>query len=250
VRQSPERMTSSILHAFVSSQSDRGLKANTINRTLYVLRAMLTYAGVRLPIHPRLFLKPEPHQVRRMEAEQIHTVIGQLRMPYRRMAELSVLALLRLSEILPLRRREVDLAGGRIHLADSSITGATTVVLGVVLGAKARRLLQKQLASHQSDWVFPGPQDQPLSPAEVSRRARLAAQAAAIPDFHFHDFRRHAIQVALDRRIPVQVLTVLGRWKSALSLLRYGGSVTEADLRRAADILAKDQATASSRRKR
>jgi integrase len=72
--------------------------------------------------------------------------------PFREMAKLASLTLMRLSEIRLLRREMVHLEQGAILLPRAK-AGARSVILS----AEAQKLLRGQLEAHRSEWVFPNP---------------------------------------------------------------------------------------------
>jgi integrase len=109
------------------------------------------------------------------------------------MAKLAWLTLMRLSELRCLRREQVYLDQGVVRLPRAK-GGARAVMLSET----ARKLLQGQLESDASEWVFPNSRDRPYSRVHVSRRFRKAARAAGLRDFHFHDLRHHGATMALN----------------------------------------------------
>ena len=78
--------------------------------------------------------------------------------PFREIAKLAALTLMRLSELRLLRREMVHLEQGIILLPRAK-AGARPVVLSL----DAQKLLQRQLEAHDKAWVFPGPDGAPYS---------------------------------------------------------------------------------------
>ena len=72
--------------------------------------------------------------------------------PFREIAKVAALRLMRMTEIRLLRREDVRLEPGVILLPKAK-AGARPVVLGV----DAQKIFRKQIESHQSEWVFPQP---------------------------------------------------------------------------------------------
>jgi integrase len=173
--------------------------------------------------------RPDGH----VDARQMQALIEHLPRTHRLPVELSVLTLLRLRELLSLRRGDVDLRTGVIHLQTAHGWEA------VILGARARQLLETQLTSHSHTWVFPGRSaGRPVSVAAVLRQLRTAAHAAAMANIGVHDLQRSVLRIALDAGIPVRVLRQLARY--SVSWAQVGHMpVTEAELRDAADLLAR-----------
>src|SRR5215475_3744206 len=104
----------------------------------------------------------------------------------------------------------------------------------VVLSDTSRKLLQGQLESHASEWVFPNAKDQPYNRMYVSRVFRKAARAAGLRDFHFHDLRHHGATMALNAGFTAPIVMALGGWKSEKMMRRYA-AVTDQTLRAAAE---------------
>jgi integrase len=173
-----------------------------------------------------------------LDEREIQAVINALPVPLGTIAKLSALALMRLSEIILLRRKQADLPAGILTLPASPMTGGETVV---VLGHLAQDLLATQVQLHGSEWVFPSPTGMPFSRQAGSYHLRKAAQVAGIPHFSFHELRRSAIQRALDRGIPAHILAQLARYKTPAISWPSHAVVTEADLRNAANIVAEGQ---------
>jgi integrase len=79
--------------------------------------------------------------------------------------------------------------------------------------------------------VFPNPDGGPYSRVHISRVFRLAAQAAGLEDFHFHDLRHHGATVALNAGFPAPIVMALGGWKTERMMRRHA-AVTNQTLRR------------------
>ncbi len=153
--------------------------------------------------------------------------------PFRDMAQLAALTLMRLSEICRLMRDMVRLEQGVVLLPQAK-GGARAVILS---GA-AQAILHARLAAvTKGPWVFPGPDGVPYSRIHVSRVFRKASQAAGLTDFHFHDLRHHGATVALNSGFTAAIVQSLGGWKSDAMMRRYA-AVTDTTLRRAAEAVA------------
>lgn len=86
---------------------------------------------------------------------QVALILGYLESPFREMAQLAWLTMMRLSEIQQLQRNDVRLVEGIISFSfPRNRAGRRS---GVVLNTTAQRILQQQLDSHTSEWVFPDP---------------------------------------------------------------------------------------------
>jgi len=108
----------------------------------------------------------------------------------------------------------------------------------VILNADAQRLLQTQLDSHTSEWVFPKPKNgQPYSGVWVGQVWHRASLAAGLMDFTFHDLRHHGATVALNAGVNTPIVMTLGRWTKEKTMRRYA-AVTDRSLRVAAEVVA------------
>lgn len=205
-----------------------GVKPSTINRDLRTIRAMLRYALPEFKFPTKVFLPEDETRVRWLEPRQEAKVFLGMRAPFRQMAQLAALTLMRLSEIRGLRREFVHLTQGMITLPETK-TGP-----GVVqLNPEAHRILKAQLRSHESEWVFPNPKTKgPYSRRWVSRIWGAKAQKAGLTDFHFHDLRHHGATMILNAGFSGSVVQDAGRWKSERMMRRYA-AVTDQTLRAA-----------------
>src|SRR2546422_11128522 len=95
--------------------------------------------------------------------------------PFREIAKLAALTLMRLSEIRLLRREYVHLEQGVVLLPQAK-AGARPVILS----AEARKIVQSQLDAHDSEWLFPNPDGRPYDRSYIGRVFRKAARAAGL----------------------------------------------------------------------
>jgi len=224
------RLTEADLFAFRAHYVQKGSKPSTINRDLAILRTMFKRAVPEFPFPNRIYFPENNTRVRWLEPDQEALVMSFLSSPFREIAQLAALTLMRLTEIRRLRRDQVFLSQGVIVLAVTK-TGPDAIVLNT----EAQRLLQAQLDSHDSQWVFPNPETgQPYSRSRVSERWRKAAKKAGLEDFHFHDLRHHGATRVLNAGFSTSIVMALGRWKSERVMRRYA-AVTDKTLRAAAE---------------
>jgi len=151
------------------------------------------------------FFPEDETRVRWLRPEEELLVLEAMPSPFREIAKLAAWTLMRLSEIRLLRREHVHLEQGVVLLPRAK-AGARPVVLG----ADTQKILQRQLQSHASEWVFPGPEGRPYSRVHISRVFRKAARAAGLRDFHFHDLRHHGATVALNKGFTAPIVMQLG----------------------------------------
>ncbi len=231
-------ITEADLFAFKAHYDQMGSKPSTINHDLANIHTMLRLFAPHVSFPKRIFFPQDLTRVRYLEPDQMARVMGLLRPPFREIAQLAALTLMRLTEVRQLRRDQVSLAQGVIVLPKTK-TGPATVVLST----EAQQLLQAQLESHDSPWVFPNPKTgKPYSRSRVSARWHKATIEAGLADFHFHDLRHHGATTALNAGHSSPIVMALGRWKSERVMWRYA-AVTDATLRAAAEAVSRNGQT-------
>ena len=238
------------LYAFRKGREEGGARPATVNRDLRVMRAMFKKALPDFRFPGDLFRKEDETRVRWLEPVQELDVMSRLRSPFREMADLARLTMMRLTEISTLKRTQVMLGQGVIQLPRSK-TGPDTVVLNV----EAMDILRKQLDAHTSECVFPRRRVKrdgtvtfglgPYSRVHVSREWREAARAGGLEGFHCHDLRHHGATMALNAGFSAPIVMALGRWKPERMMRRYA-AVTDKTLRAAAEAVAGNVAGGSA----
>jgi integrase len=231
-----------IIFAFRRGRDHAGVKPSTINRDLRSLRAMLKKVRPEYRFPSGAFFPEDETRVRWLRPEEEILILETMPSPFREIAKLAWLTLMRLSEIRCLRREQVYLDQGVVRLPRAK-GGARAVMLSET----ARKLLQGQLESHASEWVFPNSRDRPYSRVHVSRQFRKAARAAGLRDFHFHDLRHHGATMALNAGFTGEIVMALGGWKSGQMMRRYA-AVTDQTLRAAAEAVSGHEPVASRKR--
>jgi integrase len=210
-----------------------GTAPATINRDCHVLRAMLKLTRPDFRWPAGLIVKEDAMRVKMLTPAQEQPLFAALAEPWRSIARLAALTLMRLSEIRLLRREHVDLTHGLVQLPKTKTTPRQ-----VVLSTEAQAILRVALA-HPSPhgWVFPNAADQPYSRSRISKCFRTAARTIGLADWHFHDLRHHGASVALNAGFSGQVVKDLGGWKSEAMMRRYA-ALTSTTLREAAEAVA------------
>jgi integrase len=156
-------------------------------------------------------------------------VLDTMPAPFREIARLAALTLMRMTEIGTLRREFVHLEQGVVMLPQAK-AGARAVVLS----ASARKILQTALEGHSGELVFPGSDGRPYSREQIGKVFRRSARAAGLRDFHFHDLRHHGATMALNKGCTAPIVMALGGWKTERMMRRYA-AVTDSTLRAAAE---------------
>jgi integrase len=204
-------------------------KPSTINRDLRTIRAMLKKARPEFRFPSGAFFPEDESRVRWLRPEEEILALEPMRPPFREMAKLAALTLMRLSEIRLLRREQIHLEQGVVLLPQAK-AGARPVILSDA----ARKILLQQLEAHGREWVFPNPDGRPWSRHYVSHVFRKAARIAGLKDFHFHDLRHHGATMALNKGFTAPIVMALGGWKTERMMRRYA-AVTNQTLRAAAE---------------
>jgi integrase len=215
--------------AFREARSQAGAKPSTVNRDLRTIRAMLKRARPDFRFPAGAFFPEDETRVRWLRPEEEILVLEMMASPFRELAKLAALTLMRQGELRLLRREMVHLDQGIILLPRAK-GGARSVMLS----EGARKILQGQLEAHEKAWVFPNPDGVPYSRIHISRVFRKAARAAGLKDFHFHDLRHHGATMALNAGFTAPIVMQLGGWKTEKMMRRYA-AVTDTTLRAAAE---------------
>jgi len=180
-------------------------------------------------------------RVRWLRPDEELTVLEVMRSPFREIAKLAALTLMRQGEIRRLRREDVHLEQGVIMLPRAK-AGARPVILS----ESARKLLQTQLAGHDGALVFPGPHGRPYRREQVGKVFRRFSRGAGLKDFRFHDLRHHGATMALNKGFTAPIVMALGGWKTERMMRRYA-AVTDQTLRAAAEAVAGEQTIRDAR---
>lgn len=228
------------LFAFRNARAREGTRPSTINRDLRTLRAALKKARPEYRFPGGAFFKEDETRVRWLRPEEELLVLEPMPSPFREIAKLAALSLMRMSEIRLLRREDVHLEQGVVLLPKAK-AGARPVILSDA----ARKILRGQLEGHASEWVFPRPNGRPYSREQVGKVFRKAARGAGLRDFHFHDLRHHGATMALNKGFTAPIVMALGGWKTERMMRRYA-AVTDATLRAAAEAVSGSEAVAPS----
>jgi integrase len=173
------RITDGDLFAFRAARSRAGAKPGTINRDLRTLRAALKKARPDYRFPGGAFFLDDETRVRWLRPEDELLVFETMASPFREIARLAALTLMRMSEIRTLRRDAVHLEQGVVMLPRAK-AGARPMILN----AAAQKVLRDQLDAHpHSELVFAGPRGRPYSREQIGKAFRRAARAAGLRDF-------------------------------------------------------------------
>lgn len=202
---------------FRGRREGQGRRAGTVIRDMRVLRAMFKKAlGPAFVVPVTAFPAEDLTRVRWLTPTDEALAFTLIEEPFRSMARLAALTLMRQGEIRTLRRESVHLAQ-EIILLPRAKGGPRPVFLN----REAQRILGAQLQRHDGDLVFPNPRGVAYSGVHVSRTWRKASRAAGLQGFRFHDLRHHGATVALSNNATTKHLKALGGWKSDRMVDRY-----------------------------
>jgi integrase len=229
LRKAVTAITPGDIVAFCRTRQADAIKASTINRDLRTLSAMLRKARPDFQFPRGAFAQEEEERVRWLPPQEEAALFAALPGRIGDIARLAAITLMRLSEILKLRRQDVDLSNRLVRLSR-----AKTGPRPVILSDEATAIIARNLGQHDRDWVFPNPNGRPYSRAHVSRVFRFATRRLNLVDFHFHDLRHHGATKALNAGYSAPIVMALGGWKTERMMRRYA-AVTDPTLRSAAE---------------
>ncbi len=236
-------ITSSDVRRFIADRIERGAAPGTVRSARKVLRLVLATAvaegairanpcnGVRVPASPRA-------EMVFLTAEQVETLASSVDDRYATLVRLAAYTGMRAGEICALRVGRVDLAAGRITVAES-VTEVPGLGLhfsepktyerrSVTLPAFLGEELAKHLVMRPDDpgaLVFTSPEGSTLNHKNFYRRHfKPAVAAAGLPaEMRFHDLRHTcaALCIALGAH-PKAIQERLGHSSITVTLDRYG----------------------------
>lgn len=212
-----EAVTVDHLLEFRGRRERAGIAAGTVIRDLRVLRALFKKAlGHDFVVPVAAFPAEDLTRVRWMTPGDEALAFTLLVEPFRAMARLAALTLMRQAEVRTLRAESVHLDQALILLPRAK--GGPRPVF---LGAEAVGILRARLKDSTGGLLFPSPKGTPYSRVHVSRVWRKAARTAGLRDFRFHDLRHHGATVALSAGASQQHLKALGGWRTDKMVGRY-----------------------------
>jgi integrase/transposase len=211
------------LRAYHNHRKSQKLKPSSLDHELGYFRTMIHKVRPEFRFPEDLFAKEYKKRVRWLTPQQREDVLGRLRSPYREIVLLAMLTLLRLSNILRLRKSEVHFIGIHGWMEVDTKTGPKSLVLSSV----AAHLLRKQIESHDNELVFPNRKGRPFHKTSISKKWRTAARDAGIVDFHFHDLRHHGTMEGLNNGAQRESMQAFGGWDDPKSMDRYACLVSK-----------------------
>jgi integrase len=216
------------LFRFKAAREAAGCKASTVNRNLGTLLTAVRLVRPEIRVPKGLFRKA-PERVRWLAPEEELLVLDVLPLPFRHIAKLAALTLMRLSEIRRLRREHLRLADGIVVLPQTKTDPRL-----VILSTAAQDILREALAASAIEWVFPNCAGRPYSREQISRVFRRHARQAGLRISTFTicvTMGRRRRSTRASRRPWVMDL---GGWTNHATMRRYA-AVTNRTLRAAAE---------------
>lgn len=130
---------------------------------------------------------------------------------------------MRQSEILNLRKAQVDLASRVVRLADTKNNSARTVPLTAAATSALKSAIENSLRPKDCDLVFfgePG-KDGQRRPYQFAKIWTGIKETLGISDLHFHDLRHEAVSRLVEGGLSDQEVASISGHKSMQMLQRY-----------------------------
>jgi integrase len=126
---------------------------------------------------------------------------------------------MRVSEQLGTSRAAIDLEAGQIRLQRTKNGQGRTVPLN----SAAVEIVRRQLAAHESDWLYPAPRDpgRALGRRTMYKRWEHAREAAGLPDLRWHDLRATCATRMLEEGATVEEVRAQLGHASVAVISRY-----------------------------
>jgi integrase len=226
---------STLLARYIDQRQQDGASNATINREMACLRRMYRLGYIASP--PRVLRIPDIPQLREGNVRQGFITAEQYSNLVAHCPELWLRALLetacnygwRVSELLTLRVRQVDLSGRTIRLEPGTTKnreGREVTIESAVLLELLRRCLN---GKYQNDYVF----TRGKKPVRDFRKSwENLCTAAGVPDLLFHDLRRTAARNLRAAGIPEEIIMRIAGWKTSSIFRRYA-IIDKTDVREA-----------------
>jgi integrase len=213
-------------------RKDRLRCQSTVNRYLAALSHAFTIAGDEwhwVDSNPVLKVKKgkeHPGRIRFLSDEERMALLDackKSRNPYLYAVVVTAIStgMRRFTEILTLKRKQIDLANSRILLTTATKNEEARSV-PLVGAAKEEMKKMLKIARMHTDLVFPGPRPRKvIKPADIETAWRGAVKRAKLVDFRFHDLRHTAASyLAMEGASLPELAGVLGQ-KTYQMVKRY-----------------------------
>jgi integrase len=232
---------SALLAQYIDQRQQDGASNAIINREMACLRRMYRLGYVASP--PRVLRIPHIRQLREDTVRQGFITAEQHSNLVDHCPELWLRALLetaynygwRVSELLDLRARQVDLVARTIRLEPGTTKNREGREVTIESGELLDLLRQCLEGKRQDDYVF----TRGNKPIRDFRKSwENLCTATGVPDLLFHDLRRTAARNLRAAGIPEEIIMRIAGWKTSAVFRRYA-IVSQADVREALQKLEK-----------
>ena len=186
--------------------------------------------------------------------EQVQALTAAMPERYRVAVVLAAWGTLRISEILALQRRDIDLVAGSVSVTKQlldlgSRTGAIVPFAPTKSEAGVRKVhlpasalvqvahhMEHFVASEPDAFVLTGATGRPVWRKALRRHWTAARAAVGVPSLHFHDLRHFAGTVAAQAGATTRDLMARGGWSSPQMVVRYMHTSEERDAQIASEM--------------
>jgi integrase len=206
----------------------RRISRSTVNRQLTVIRGFFSKAVQwgKLASSPMAGIKPfrvDDTRMRVLTPEEIRTVLTGLRADYALICRVTLESLLRLSEVLGIRKEHIGSSWVEVRRKGGKVDR-------VAITPDLRQALLAR-TNPRAGWVFgPHQRRQEVVSAEFTRRFRRLG----LRGVSHHVMRHTGVTLMLEAGINPTVIQRLAGWTSLRMLMRYG-HVRDSEMRRAID---------------
>jgi integrase len=236
------------VRAWVTELSARGLAPATVTKAYQLLGKVLAAAVdagylVQTPCHNVPLPRVEREEMRFLTPTEIVTLAETIRPAYRALVFVGAYGGLRIGELAGLRRNNVDLLRGTVHVAEIVTEVAGHLHPGPPKTRASRRMLGlprfvvRELETHLArtgapdEHVFTAPEGGTLRIVGFRNRIwRPATEAAGLAGLRIHDLRHTAVALWIAAGAsPKEVAVRAGHTSVSFTLDRYGHLYPEAD---------------------
>lgn len=227
-------INSELVAGYRDKRIESGLSNNTVRLELALLGSLFVVAirewGLGLTYNPVSNIrKPSPGEGRnrRLNAEEQALLLKHVDAHSNPMlgwiVRIAIETGMRSSEIMTLRRNQVDVGRRIVRLTDTKNDSARTVPLTKVATEQFRAALANPVRPIDIDLIFfgePG-RDGKRRPYSFSTQWNNIRKEAGLPDLHFHDLRHEAVSRLVEAGLSDQEVSAISGHKSMQMLKRY-----------------------------
>jgi len=227
-------LSSDLVASYRDHRIGAGKSNNTVRIELALLSNLFTIAiqewGLGLSYNPVAAIrKPSPGKGRdrRLNANEeqrlLHAVDQYSNPMLGWIVRIAIETGMRQSEILNLRKSQLDLSARVVRLSDTKNDSARTVPLTISATAAFKAALENPLRPKESELVFfgePG-KDGKRRPYQFTKVWAEIKDALGIADLHFHDLRHEAVSRLVEGGLSDQEVASISGHKSMQMLRRY-----------------------------